>query len=80
MNEDTIEGQARNFGGQVKEVTGKAIGDEQLAASGLSDQAAGIVQNGFGKLRDLARDRPFAFAALGSVLGMALLNTLRGRK
>lgn len=79
MNSDTIIGKDKNFTGQVKEVAGKALGDEQLQASGVADQFSGTLQNAFGKARDFARDRPFATAALGAVLGVALLNTLRGK-
>ena len=79
MNSDTLAGQGRNVGGQAKEVIGKAIGDEQLAASGLSDQALGIVQNAYGKLRDLARERPIVFTATLAVFGFALFQTLKAR-
>jgi uncharacterized protein YjbJ (UPF0337 family) len=79
MNSDTIIGQDKNFTGQVKEVAGKALGSEQLQASGVSDQLSGTLQNAFGKARDFARERPFATATLGAVLGIALLNTLRGK-
>jgi uncharacterized protein YjbJ (UPF0337 family) len=79
MNSDTIIGQDKNFTGQIKEVAGKAIGDEQLQGAGIADQVSGTVQNAFGKARDFARQRPLAAAALGGVLGLALLNTLRGK-
>ena len=80
MNSDTLEGQGTNVGGQVKEVVGKATGDEQLQGSGLADQATGIAQNAYGKARDLAKQRPFAFAALVGVIGIGVLNSLRGKK
>ena len=80
MNDDTLQGQATNVGGQIKEAVGQVTGDEQLQGAGVADQWSGIAQNGYGKLRDFARDRPFAAGALGAVLGLALLNTLRGRK
>ena len=79
MNSDTLQGQATNVGGQIKEVAGKAIGDEQLAGSGIADQWSGTVQNAVGKARDFARERPFAAAALAGVVGLAVLNTLRGK-
>ncbi|WP_174275135.1 CsbD family protein [Sphingomonas bacterium] len=80
MNNDTLEGQGTNVAGQIKEVVGKATGDEQLQGAGLADQWSGIAQNGYGKLRDFARNRPFAAGVLGMVVGVALLNTLRGKK
>lgn len=79
MNSDTIIGQDKKFTGQVKEVAGKAIGSEQLRASGASDQISGTLQNAVGKARDFARNRPIAAATLGAVIGVALLNTLRGK-
>jgi uncharacterized protein YjbJ (UPF0337 family) len=79
MNSDTLAGQGTNVGGQIKEVVGKATGDEQLQASGVADQISGIAQNAYGKARDFARERPFASAALAGVVGLALLNTLRGK-
>ncbi|NIJ08490.1 uncharacterized protein YjbJ (UPF0337 family) [Sphingomonas vulcanisoli] len=80
MNSDTLEGQGTNVAGQIKEAVGKATGDEQLAGEGVADQWAGIAQNGFGKLRDFARERPFAAGLLGVVVGLAFFNTLRGKR
>jgi len=80
MNRDTLEGQGRNLGGQVKEVVGKAAGDEQLQGSGVADQLTGSMQNVYGKARDFAKKRPMATATLAGVIGLALLNTLRGRR
>jgi uncharacterized protein YjbJ (UPF0337 family) len=79
MNSDTIIGQDKNFTGQVKEVAGKALGNEQLQASGVADQFSGTLQTAFGKARDFARERSFAAVVLGAVVGVALLNTLRGK-
>jgi uncharacterized protein YjbJ (UPF0337 family) len=79
MNSDTLSGQGTNVAGQVKEVLGKAAGDEQLQASGVADQISGTVQNAYGKVRDFARERPFATAARAGVVGVAILNTLRGK-
>lgn len=79
MNSDTFIGQSKNVTGQVKEVAGKAVGDEQMQGSGIADQVSGNVQNAYGKVRDFARDRPFATAAVAGVVGLALLNTLRGK-
>ena len=79
MNSDTFIGQSKNVTGQIEEVAGKAIGDEQLQGSGVADQISGTLQNAFGKARDFARERPFAAAALGGVIGLALLNALRGK-
>ena len=79
MNSDTLGGQGKNVAGQVEEVLGKATGDAQMQNSGVADQLSGTLQNAYGKARDFARDRPFATAALAGVVGVALLNTLRGK-
>ncbi len=79
MNSNTLQGKGTNVGGQIKEGIGKAIGDEQLQGEGVADQLAGIVQQAYGRVRDFARDRPIASAALAGVVGLAVLNTLRGK-
>ncbi|MDO6414173.1 CsbD family protein [Sphingomonas sp. BIUV-7] len=78
MNSDTYIGTSKNVTGQIKEVTGKAIGDEQMQGSGIADQFSGNIQNAYGKARDFARDRPLATAAVAGIIGLAILNTLRG--
>ena len=93
MNTDTIDGNATQLGGQVKEVAGKATGNEQTQASGVVDQISGFAQKNLGSAKDLAaqagpladkakgfaKARPAATAALVGVIGLALFNTLRGR-
>lgn len=95
MNSDTLGGEGRNLTGKVKEVAGGATGDETMRSEGIADQVSGNAQqmvgaakdamaNGVGPLVDqaktFARNRPFAAAALAGVVGIALLNTLRGKK
>lgn len=91
MNNDTLEGQARDIGGRVKETTGVLTGDEALRSEGAVDQVSGNAQKAVGSLRDalapitshakeFARAKPMATAALVGVLGVALLNTLRRRR
>jgi uncharacterized protein YjbJ (UPF0337 family) len=79
MNTDTFDGTTKNVTGQVKEVAGKALGDEQMQGAGIADQLSGNLQNAYGKVRDFAKDRPFAAAAVAGAVGLALLNTLRGK-
>ncbi|MFN3675837.1 MAG: CsbD family protein [Sphingomonas pseudosanguinis] len=83
MNTDTLTGSATNIGGQVKEGLGSALGDKSMQAEGKSDQLAGTAQKTFGDAKDAVRnfvqERPFAAAALGGVVGLALINTLRGK-
>ncbi|HEX8484581.1 CsbD family protein [Sphingomonas sp.] len=90
MNSDTLGGGGRDLGGSIKEGAGAATGNESLRAEGVTDQLSGQVQKGYGVARDsvaplaskakqFARDRPYAAAALAGVVGLAILNTLRGR-
>ena len=83
MNTDTLTGSATDIGGKVKEGLGTALNDKSLQAEGKTDQFSGKAQRPFAEakavVRSLAQDRPFAAAALGGVLGLALINTLRGK-
>jgi uncharacterized protein YjbJ (UPF0337 family) len=93
MNTTTLEGQGQNVAGNLKEGLGKAIGDTSLQSEGVTDQVVGNVKQAAGAAKDaianpgplldkakgFARDRPFAAAALVGVIGVALLNTLRGK-
>jgi uncharacterized protein YjbJ (UPF0337 family) len=91
MNTDTIEGQTRDITGRVKETTGVLTGDDTLRTEGVADQVGGNTQKAVGSLRDAlapilgeaktaAAKNPMATAALIGVVGLALLNTLRGRR
>ena len=94
MNSDNIGGEGRDIGGKLKETAGNLTGDSRLQSEGLADQLGGKAQKAVGvardtlsgtgpvvgQVKDFARNRPFAFAALAGVLGIALLNTLRGKR
>jgi uncharacterized protein YjbJ (UPF0337 family) len=91
MNSDTIEGQTRDLTGRVKESAGIIAGDQNLRSEGVADQVGGNAQKAVGAARDavapiigqareFARAKPLATAALLGVVGMAFLNTLRGRR
>jgi len=56
MNEDRIKGSAEQAKGKVKEVAGKATGDEKLKRSGQADQVAGKVRNTVGGVKDALKD------------------------
>ncbi len=94
MNTDTLSGSATDLGGKVKEGLGAALGDKQLQGEGKAEQLSGTAQRALGDAKDaveetirpvvdyvrqFARERPFTAAALGGVLGIALINTLRGK-
>lgn len=93
MNTTTLEGQGQSLTGSAKEGLGKVTGDESMQGSGIADQVTGNAKQIAGAARDVianpapviekargfAKQRPFATAALVGVVGIALLNTLRGR-
>lgn len=90
MNSDTLTGTTTDVGGKLKEGLGKTFGDDRLRAEGTADRAEGTVQKTFGEAKDSVRplldqarsfvnERPWAAAAVGGVLGLAILNTLRGK-
>lgn len=56
MNEDRIEGTAKKLVGGAQEAIGDAIGNDRLEAKGLLNQATGVVQDGYGKVRDKVLD------------------------
>ena len=95
MNEDKIAGVGNDMIGTAKENVGDATGDRSLQAGGILDQVKGAIRKTIGgiagdntpgasptidKARQFAKDRPWATAALVGVVGMAVLNTLRGRR
>jgi uncharacterized protein YjbJ (UPF0337 family) len=56
VDEDRVEGAARNIGGKVKEGVGKAVGDEKLRREGQVDQVKGRAENAIGGIKDKARE------------------------
>ena len=95
MNQDQIEGTTTDLTGKVKESFGNVTGDTQAQNAGVAAQLSGKVQKTIGdtketvartaapladKARKFANDRPWTAAALAGVVGLAILNTLRGKK
>lgn len=56
MDEDRIEGAAKNLGGKAKEGIGKAVGDEKLRREGQVDQVKGRAENAIGGIKDEVRE------------------------
>ena len=54
MDENRVEGTARNVGGKVQEGVG-LTGDAHARAEGLANQAAGTAQDLYGQAADTAR-------------------------
>jgi uncharacterized protein YjbJ (UPF0337 family) len=52
MDKDRMDGSAEQAKGKVKEVAGKALGDEKMKTEGKGDQVKGRVQNAVGGLKD----------------------------
>jgi uncharacterized protein YjbJ (UPF0337 family) len=51
MNRDELEGKTEKVKGRVKQAWGDATNDERIHDEGVADEAAGNVQEGFGKAR-----------------------------
>ena len=51
MNRDELEGKAEQLKGKVKQGVGDMTDDERLHDEGVADEAAGDVQEGYGKAR-----------------------------
>jgi uncharacterized protein YjbJ (UPF0337 family) len=56
MTDDRIAGTVRSFGGKVQEGVGKATGDTTTEVKGVMNQAAGAVQDAYGKTVDAAME------------------------
>ena len=57
VDNDRVEGSAKNMGGKIKEAAGKLTGDEKLKREGQTDQVVGKVQNTVGGIKDKIRER-----------------------
>jgi uncharacterized protein YjbJ (UPF0337 family) len=55
MDENRIEGSARNLGGNVQEGVGRVSGDTKSKVEGVMNQAAGTAQNLYGQAADVVR-------------------------
>jgi uncharacterized protein YjbJ (UPF0337 family) len=51
MNRDELDGKADQLKGKIKQATGDLTDDENLHDEGVADEAAGKVQEGFGRGR-----------------------------
>jgi uncharacterized protein YjbJ (UPF0337 family) len=51
MNRDELDGKAEQVKGRAKQALGDLTDNERLHDEGVADEAAGEVQEGFGKVR-----------------------------
>jgi uncharacterized protein YjbJ (UPF0337 family) len=57
MSDDRVKGAVKTKVGEIKEVAGKALGDQKLKREGQADQVAGKVQNAVGGIKDTLRQK-----------------------
>ena len=57
VDENRVEGSAKNIGGKIKEGFGKLTGDSKTEAEGKADQVEGKVQNTVGGIKDKIREK-----------------------
>ena len=51
MNKDELDGKVDRLKGEIKQGVGKMTNDQALHDEGVADEAAGRVEEGFGKAR-----------------------------
>lgn len=56
MDSDRIEGAVKTFGGKVEGAVGRAVGDDDMRASGIAREMEGKGQNIYGQAKDGLRD------------------------
>jgi uncharacterized protein YjbJ (UPF0337 family) len=56
MDKDRVEGAAKTAGGKMKEVAGRALGDQKMEAEGKMKKTEGKIQNAIGGAKDTIRD------------------------
>ena len=77
VDQNRVEGFARNVGGKLEDAVGAVTGDAATQLRGKADQVAGQVQDAYGKVvddvRTFASDRPLhamlAALSVGAVVG-----------
>ena len=56
MNKDQVKGRIEEAKGNVKEATGKAVGNDRLRGEGVADQVAGKTQKTYGDAKERVDD------------------------
>ena len=56
MDNDRVEGKAKDIAGRAERQVGEWTGDDKTQAEGAKNQAEGKAQNAWGKVKDAGRD------------------------
>jgi uncharacterized protein YjbJ (UPF0337 family) len=80
VDENRIEGTARNIGGKIQDAVGAVTGDKETQARGQMNRVAGSAQDAYGQavdeVRSFASDQPvvalLSAMAVGVVIGFLL--------
>ena len=56
MNKDQVKGRVEEVKGNIKEATGKVVGNPKLESEGQADQVAGKAQATYGDVKDKVKD------------------------
>ncbi|WP_428420842.1 CsbD family protein [Methylibium sp.] len=56
MNADQVKGRIEQAKGKVKEITGKAVGNDKLTTEGRVEQVTGKSQASYGDAKEKAKD------------------------
>ncbi|NJC05848.1 uncharacterized protein YjbJ (UPF0337 family) [Sphingomonas kaistensis] len=80
MNIDTIAGEATRTKGDFKAGLGDVTGDPKLQQDGATDQLSGELRKGIGQVRDFVKNNKAASYTAAGIFGLALLNSLRGKR
>lgn len=76
MDENRLEGAARQVGGKVQSAIGAVTGDEKSKAQGYIDDAAGSAQQTYGKIKDTVRGAAGDYADQAADYGSQLLDQI----
>jgi uncharacterized protein YjbJ (UPF0337 family) len=83
MDENRIEGAARNIGGKAQKAFGSLTGDEETEGKGMAQEAMGRAQNLYGNavdsVKDYTNEQPISALLIAGGIGMAL-GMLIGRR
>jgi uncharacterized protein YjbJ (UPF0337 family) len=91
MNEDMIEGVARNGLGALEQATGEVVKDPKLQLKGVKDKVVGQAQEAFGKVREttterlddvgeFVKERPYAALAIAALVGVVVGHALSANR